>query len=46
MTEDEKQAKLDEARRLLDEVNDAERDDPELNWRPWGLSRGTTQWGP
>lgn len=39
LTVEEKAAKLAEATRLLAEVNEAERDDAQLNWRPWRLTR-------
>jgi hypothetical protein len=31
--------KLDYARRLVQQVNDSERGDPELSWRPWQVVR-------
>jgi hypothetical protein len=32
-------AKLDTARRLVAQVNEAEQTDPELRWNPWKLVR-------
>jgi hypothetical protein len=31
--------KLTAARRLVEQVNDVEKRDPELNWRPWKIIR-------
>ena len=32
--------KLDYARRLVEMVNDSEKQDPTLSWRPWRIVRG------
>lgn len=39
MTDSEKQARLEEAKHLVATVNEAERDDNEVNWRPWAITR-------
>lgn len=40
MTDEQKQQLLVIARALVAMVNEVEKDDPELAWRPWSINRG------
>lgn len=39
MTEEDKRLRLQAANLLIEGINEAEKDDPELAWRPWRLVR-------